>query len=184
AAVSPQDIGHDDDPLLSLPGYRIGKRGVEKAFDRQVRGEAGAKRVEVNAFGRDIRELGGVPGVAGQDVWLTLDHEVQSFADARLGQESAACVGMDVEDGDVLTMSSTPGFDPNLFNIGLNGEQWKALTVDDHKPLLNKAVSGTYPPGSTFKTAMALAAVDNGMADLVVNCTGSMRLGDHVFYCD
>ena len=86
--------------------------------------------------------------------------------------------------GDVIAMSSTPGFDPNLFNVGLSGQQWHDLTTDDHKPLLNKAISGTYPPGSTFKTAMALAAMDNGMADFAVDCTGSMRLGDHTFYCD
>jgi penicillin-binding protein 2 len=184
AAVSPEDIRHDDDPLLTVPGSRIGKRGIEKTFDKEVRGHAGAKRVEVNAFGRDMRELGSVPGVPGQDVWLTIDREVQSFTDKRLGAESAACVVMDVDSGDVLALSSTPGYDPNWFNRGVTGPQWRALTSSDYKPLLNKAIGGTYPPGSTFKTAMALAAVDNGMADLVVDCTGSMRLGDHTFYCD
>jgi penicillin-binding protein 2 len=84
----------------------------------------------------------------------------------------------------VLALASTPGFDPNWFNSGVTGPQWRDLTTSDYKPLLNKAIAGTYPPGSTFKTAMALAAVDNGMADLVVHCTGSTRLGDHVFYCD
>ncbi len=184
ASVSEQELAHDDDPLMSLPGMRIGKRGIEKEFDKQLRGRAGASRVEVNAYGRVIRELGKDPGVPGQDVWLSLDGELQRFADQRLSGESAACVVMDAVNGDVLALSSTPGFDPNWFNVGVTGPQWRELATSDYKPLLNKAIAGTYPPGSTFKTAMALAAVDNGMDDLVVDCTGSIRLGDHTFYCD
>lgn len=184
ASVSPQEAEQDDDPLMSLPGMRIGKRGIEKQFDKQIRGRAGASRVEVNAYGRIIRELGKDPGEPGEDVYLTIDRELQGFADQCLSGESAACVVMDAGTGDVLALSSTPGFDPNWFNVGLSGQQWHDLTTDDHKPLLNKAVAGTYPPGSTFKTAMALAAVDNGMEDFAVDCTGSMRLGDHTFYCD
>jgi penicillin-binding protein 2 len=185
AAVSPEDKTADDDDLLGLPGYRIGKRGIEKAFDKQVRGQAGASRVEVNAYGRIIRELGSEAGVPGQDVWLTIDHEVQSFSDKRLGDESAACVVMDVQNGDVIAFSSTPGFDPNLFNIGLNGEQWRGLTQDDHKPLLNKVMGGIYPPGSTFKTAVALAAIEAGIAtpDYHVHCNGVFLFGGHPFQC-
>ena len=184
AAVSPEDINGDDDPLLTQPGFRIGKRGIEKTFDRDVRGEAGASRVEVNAYGRVIRELGHEAGTPGKDVWLTIDAELQKFTAQRLDGQSAACVVMDVNNGDVLTLASTPGYDPNWFNNGVTDTQWRQLTTTDYKPLLNKAIGGTYPPGSTFKTAMALAAVDNGMDDLVVDCTGSIRLGDHVFYCD
>ncbi len=184
AAVSPADRKQDDDPLLDLPGYRIGKRGIEKEYDGALRGKAGSLRVEVNAYGRVIRQLGRDPGEPGEDIYLTLDRDVQSFVAERLGDQSAACVVMDAQNGDVLALASTPGCDPNLFNVGITNAQWKALTDDDHKPLLDKAISGNYPPGSTFKTAMALAAVDNGMADLVVDCTGSMRLGDHTFYCD
>jgi penicillin-binding protein 2 len=184
ASVSEQELAHDDDPLMSLPGMRIGKRGIEKEFDKQLRGRAGASRVEVNAYGRVIRELGKDPGVPGQDVWLSIDGELQRFADQRLSGESAACIVMDAANGDVLALSSTPGFDPNWFNVGVTGPQWRELATSEYKPLLNKAIAGTYPPGSTFKTAMALAAVDNGMEDLVVDCTGSIRLGDHTFYCD
>ena len=184
AAVSPEEKAQDDDPLLGLPGFRVGKRGIEKAFESDIRGKAGSSRVEVNAYGRVIRELGRDPGTPGSDVYLTIDCQLQRFVAERLGDQSAACVVMDAQSGDVLALTSTPGYDPNLFNAGITGPQWQALTGDDHKPLLNKAIAGNYPPGSTFKTAMALAAVDNGMADLVVDCTGSMRLGDHVFYCD
>jgi penicillin-binding protein 2 len=184
AAASPDDMKNDPDQLLDLPGFRVGKRGIEKEYDRPMRGEGGTSRVEVNAYGRIIRELSNEPGMPGEDVYLTIDCQLQRFVSETLGDQSAACVVMDALNGDVLALSSTPGYDPNLFNVGINETQWKALTDDDHTPLLDKAVSGSYPPGSTFKTAMALAAVDNGMADLAVDCTGSMRLGDHIFYCD
>ena len=183
AAASPEDKKDDDDPLLDLPGYRVGKRGIEKEYDIEMRGTAGASRVEVNAYGRIIRELSSEAGVPGKDVYLTIDRELQSFVEQKLGDESAACVVMDTASGDVLALTSTPGYDPNLFNVGINNEQWRALIADDHKPLLNKVLGGAYPPGSTFKPAMALAAVDNGLADLQVNCTGSTQLGNHVFHC-
>jgi penicillin-binding protein 2 len=184
AAVSPADKKNDDDPLLDLPGFRIGKRGIEKQFDAQVRGTAGVSRVEVNAYGRVIRQLGRDPGTPGSDVYLTIDEQVQTFVDQQLGDQSAACVVMDVSNGDVIALGSTPGFDPNLFNTGITPTQWHDLVSNDHNPLMNKAITGAYPPGSTFKTLMALAAVDNGLADFAVDCTGSMRLGDHTFYCD
>jgi len=185
AVVSPQDITKrsDDDPLLELPGFRIGKRGIEKQFDAEIRGEAGASREEVNAYGRVIRELSREPPVAGKDVYLTVDSELQRFADQRLAGESGACVVMDVATGDVLALSSTPGYDPNLFNVGIGQEQWHALISDDHKPLINKAISGEYPPGSTFKPAMAMAAIQNGLSDLQVNCTGALQFGNNVFHC-
>jgi penicillin-binding protein 2 len=165
ASVSPEEKLDDPDPLLDLPGFRVGKRGIEKQFEHEIRGKAGTSRVEVNAYGRVIRELGHDPGTPGSDVYLTIDSQLQRFVAERLGDQSAACVVMDPQSGDVLALASTPGYDPNLFNAGITGTQWHALTSDD-------------------KTAMALAAVDNGMADFAVDCTGSMRLGDHVFYCD
>ncbi|HWA92093.1 MAG TPA: penicillin-binding protein 2 [Rhizomicrobium sp.] len=184
AQVSPEDKkSDDDDPLLDLPGFRIGKRGIEKSFDHEVRGQAGASRVEVNAYGRIIRELSSDPAHPGKDIWLTIDRELQHFTDQRLGAESAACVVMDCQTGDVLALSSTPGFDPNLFNVGITNDQWKELTTDDHKPLLNKVLSGTYPPGSTFKLAVALAAVEAGLDKLTVNCGGVYTLGNYQFHC-
>lgn len=183
AAVSVEDLQHDDDPLLQLPGFRIGRRGIEKQFDAEMRGTAGIDRVEVNAYGRVIRELGREPGAPGSDVYLTVDRDVQQFVGQRLGEESAACVVLDVTNGDVIALASTPGFDPNLFNVGITSAQWNALTTDDHNPLLNKALSGVYPPGSTFKPAMALAAYDNGLKDFKTVCTGSITLGNHQFHC-
>jgi penicillin-binding protein 2 len=185
AAVSPKEQQQDDDPLMSMPGMRIGKHGIEKQFDKEIRGRAGASRVEVNAYGRIIRELGKDAGEPGEDVYLTIDRQVQALADQKLDGESAAMVVMDVNNGDVIAMSSTPGFDPNLFNIGLTGQQWRDLTTDDHKPLLNKFMGGIYPPGSTFKTVVALAAIEAGIAtpDFHVNCPGVYNFGGHAFHC-
>jgi len=183
AQASQKDQETDDDPLLSQPGFRVGKRGIERQFDSQMRGDAGGSRVEVNAYGRVIRELSNVPGKPGQDVYLTIDCQLQRYAEERLAGESAACVVMDVETGDVLALVSTPGYDPNNFNVGITNTQWQDLLHDDHKPLMNKVLSGAYPPGSTFKTAMAVAAMENGLADLQVHCSGSMTLGNHEFHC-
>jgi penicillin-binding protein 2 len=185
AAVSPEDKKNDDDPLLDIPGYRIGKRGIERQFDSVLRGTGGASRVEVNAYGRVIRELGHEAGVPGQDIWLTIDREVQQFVSQRLGNESAACIVTDVATGDIIAMASTPGYDPNLFNVGISPDQWRGLTEDDHKPLLNKVMDGVYPPGSTFKPVVALAAVEAGLAtpDYRVSCNGSTTLGNHTFHC-
>ncbi|HEY1613306.1 MAG TPA: penicillin-binding protein 2, partial [Rhizomicrobium sp.] len=185
ASVSPQDKTNDSDPLLDLPGFRIGKRGIEKSFDSEVRGTAGVSRVEVNAYGRVIRELSHEPGAPGSDVWLTIDQEVQKFVVQRLGSESVACAVMDISNGDVLALASTPGYDPNLFNVGITPTQWHGLLTDDHHPLNDKALSGLYPPGSTFKPAVALSALESGAItpEFAVNCTGSLAFGNYVFHC-
>ena len=184
AAVSENDKKDGDDPLLDLPGFRVGKRGIEKRFDADVRGSAGISRVEVNAYGRVIRELSRTPGTPGKDVWLTIDQQLQQFVDQRLGNESTACVVMDVATGDVLAMSSTPGYDPNLFNVGISNTDWTTLNTDDHKPLIDKVLAGVYPPGSTFKPTVALAAVEAGLdKDFSVHCSGSLRFGNHDFHC-
>jgi len=127
AAVSPEEKAKNaeiGDPLLDVPGVRLGKRGIEKTFDTEIRGHAGASRVEVNAYGRVIRELERDPGKSGSDVYLTIDQELQSFIYDRLKGESAGATVMDVETGDILALVSTPGFDPNAFNVGLTPEQW------------------------------------------------------------
>ena len=185
AAVSPKDMENDSDPLLELPGFRIGKRGIEKAFDAQVRGQAGVNRMEVNAYGREIRELSREAAQPGADVYLTIDQQVQQFAFQRLGSESAACAVMDVTNGDVIALVSTPGYDPNLFNVGITPQQWHDLLANDHTPLIDKALAGLYPPGSTFKPTVALAALDAGVIkpDFSVFCSGSLAFGNYVFHC-
>jgi penicillin-binding protein 2 len=173
------------DPLLELPGFRIGKNGVEKVQDLKLRGKAGVSRVEVNAYGRVIRELARTDGEPGHDVVLTVDHELQRFITNRLGDESAGVVVMDVGTGDILALVSTPTFDPNAFNLGLSSSAWKALVNNPRKPLSNKAVGGLYPPGSTFKMVVSLAALESGIVGPGhrVFCNGAVHLGSHKFHC-
>jgi penicillin-binding protein 2 len=183
AAVSPQDLG--EDPLLELPGFRIGKNGAERIHDLKLRGKAGDSRVEVNAYGRVIRELARVDGQPGAELSLTLDAELQRFAIDRLGGESGAAVVVDVETGDVLVLVSTPSFDPNWFNEGIRPEQWQQLGADKMKPLTNKAIQGQYPPGSTFKPITLLAALEAGVIgpDHQEVCLGQIQLGNYVYHC-
>ncbi|HEX3429519.1 MAG TPA: penicillin-binding protein 2 [Rhizomicrobium sp.] len=185
AAASQSDQQSDSDPLLALPGFRIGKRGIEKSLEKELRGSAGVSRVEVNAYGRVIRELSRDSGAPGDDVWLTLDRDLQKFVVERMGDESCAIAVMDVATGDVLALASTPGYDPNLFNVGITQAEWKGLLDNDHRPLSDKALSGLYPPGSTFKPAVALAALDAGAItpQFAVNCSGSLAFGNYVFHC-
>ena len=173
------------DPLLTLPGFRIGRTGVERMRDLSLRGKAGASHVEVNAHGRVIRELERREGQPGSDVVLTLDSKLQQIATQRLGKESAAAVVMDVWSGDILAMASTPGFDPNAFSNGLSQDEWDRLVTDTRKPLTNKALSGQYPPGSAFKMIVSFAALEARIVNPAhrVFCTGEVELGNQTFHC-
>ena len=184
AAVSERDLTGRD-PLLELPGFRIGKSGIEKRYDTALRGKAGNSQVEVNAVGRVIRELRREEGEPGREVSLTLDIGLQIATAERLAQEkSAAAVVMDAHRGDVLAMVSSPGFNPNAFNEGLSGDEWRGLMRDPHAPLINKAIAGLYAPGSTFKIAVALAALEAGIpVEHSTYCRGYMTLGDRRFHC-
>ncbi len=183
AAVSPQEVGGD--PLLELPGFRIGKAGIEKIHDLRLRGTGGSSQVEVNAFGHVIRELTRQDGQAGEEVALTIDLKLQNMATRRFGEQSGAAVVMDAHNGDILAMASTPGFDPNAFNQGLTNEEWRALSANPKAPLTNKAVSGQFSPGSTFKMMVLLAALEKGIItpENKFFCTGEMKLGDATFHC-
>lgn len=187
AAVSEDDLKAETegDPLLELPGFRIGKSGIERAVDRELRGRAGALHVEVNAFGRVIREIGRIPGEPGKDVVLTLDMEVQRVAQEQLAGESGSAVVIDVHTGEIIACVSAPGFDPNAFNRGLSSAEWRAMTEDPYNPLLNKTLAGCYPPGSTYKPLVALAALEYGVVDpeFSVFCPGKYTLGGHDFHC-
>ncbi|MDM7933046.1 penicillin-binding protein 2 [Tabrizicola sp.] len=173
------------DPLLRIPKFQIGKIGVEKWMEDTLRGRAGTKRIEVNSAGRVMRELERQEGDPGTDIRLTIDAEVQNFAQARLGDESAAAVVMDVTNGDVICIASSPSFDPNLFVRGISHTDYNALMENDHRPLANKTVSGAYPPGSTFKMVTALAALEAGVAtpDTRVRCPGYIEFGGRRFHC-
>ena len=183
APVSEED--DNTDPLLTLPGFRIGRTGVERMSDLSLRGKAGASHVEVNAHGRVIRELERAEGQPGADVVLTLDAELQRLTTERLGVESAGAMVIDIWSGDILALASTPGFDPNAFNYGLAQDEWDRLVTDTRKPLTNKALSGQYPPGSAFKMIVSLAALESGVVNPGhrVFCPGEVELGDQTFHC-
>ena len=184
AAVSETELGND--PLLQLPGFRIGKGGIEKSRDLALRGKAGASQVEVNAMGRVIREVGRVKGVPGNQVRLTIDMALQAFAQDRLARhQSASAVLLGVETGEVLAMASTPSFEPNQFVRGLGADTWRSVVSDPMTPLLNRSLSGLYSPGSTFKLAVALAALNARRAwpGRRAYCNGVMELGRAKFHC-
>lgn len=185
AAVSEKDLSGDD-PLLELPDFRIGKSGIEKAYDLSLRGTAGTSQVEVNAFGRVVRELAREEGMLGQEIVLTIDMALQDFAARRCAlEQSAACVLLDAWTGDVLAMASAPGYDPTAFAAGLTPTQWKSLIENPLNPLTDKTISGTYAPGSTFKPMVALAALDAGVItpESTVFCPGHYELGNTRFHC-
>ena len=183
AAVSPKD--QTGDPLLELPGFRVGKAGLEKIHDLNLRGRGGSSQVEVNAYGRVIRELRRKEGEPGAEISLTIDMGLQKMASQRMADESAAAVVLDVHNGDVLAMVSTPSFDPNLFNTGLSAVQWKGLVNNPRAPLINKTIAGRYSPGSTFKMCVLLAALEKGVItpSSRIFCTGFLELGDARFHC-
>ena len=184
AAVSEQEL--DGDPLLELPDFRIGKSGVEKSLDTELRGSAGTSQVEVNAFGRVVRELARVAGKPGQDVVTSLDMTIQEFATRRCSAEqSVSCVLLDVVTGDVLALISSPSFDPVPFSTGLTSAMWQDLSNDPRKPLSNKVIAGVYPPGSTFKPVVATAALTAGVLtpETSFTCPGYLEFGDATFHC-
>jgi penicillin-binding protein 2 len=192
AKVSDRDIkaikdrGEEPPSILYNPGFRIGRQGVEKALDEALRGEAGGNRVEVDARGRVVAEdVGGSkPAVPGDEVVLTLDADIQNRALEVYGQESGGCVVMDIRNGDILCMVSAPSFDPNLFVGGVPGNVYRALADYERRPLLDKAIYGTFPPGSTFKMTTALALLDAGVNPAErVNCSGGYFYGGRTFRC-
>ncbi len=187
ASASERDVERagKDGSLLKLPGMRIGKSGVERVEEIALRGKAGLSRVEKDAHGRPMQELERREGTPGEDLTLTVDMDLQKYAMQRMGEESGAVVVMDIYDGDVLAMASTPGFDPNGFVLGLSQKDWLSLRDNEKKPLNNKAVSGLYPPGSTFKMVVAMAALEAGLIGPghSVYCGGHIELGSHRFHC-
>jgi len=183
SSVKERDL--NGDPLLELPGFRIGTAGMEKLHDLDLRGKGGNSKVEVNALGRVIRELERKEGTPGEDLMLTIDLELQKFATQRVGDESAAIVVMDVHTGEVMAMASTPSFDPNVFNRGLSTKEWHDLSTNPKSPLRNKCISAQFSPGSTFKMVVAMAALEANVItpEQKINCIGYTDLGAHRFHC-
>lgn len=182
--ASAEDYEKDKNPLLITPGYKIGKDGLEKQFEETLRGTPGARRVEVTASGRIVRDLDTREDVPGQPIHLTIDGGLQDYAARRIGLESGSVVVMDCLTGDVLCMASMPSFDPNSFSDGIGRIEWKMLSEDDHVPLRNKVLRGLYPPGSTVKPMVAMSFLEAGLdPHESVFCGGGLRVGNRVFHC-
>ncbi|MEP7222407.1 MAG: penicillin-binding protein 2 [Novosphingobium sp.] len=183
--ASAKDYEREKNPLLITPGYKIGKDGLEKHFEPLLRGVPGARRSEVTASGKIVRELETREDVPGHPIKLTIDGGLQDYAARRIGLESAAVTVIDCLTGGILALTSMPCFDPNAFGSGIGRLQWKMLNEDDHIPLLNKALRGLYPPGSTMKPMASLALQIHGVSpDERVNCPGGYQLGNRFFRCD
>ncbi len=172
------------DPLYVTPGFKLGKDGLEKTMEPLLRGTAGARRVEVTARGKLVKELATRPDLPGRTLRLTIDAGLQEYAARRLGTNSGSAVVFDCQTGEMLAMVSMPAYDPNTFSEGISQLEWKMLSEDDHVPLMNKVTQGLYPPGSTVKPMNGLALLAAGVgADERVFCSGAMRVGNGVFHC-
>lgn len=174
----------DRNPLLVTPGYKIGKDGLEKQFEKELRGTPGARRVEVTASGRIIRDLETREDIQGNPVKLTIDGPLQDYAARRIGLESGSVVVMDCKTGDLLCMASMPSFDPNSFSDGIGSVEYAMLREDDRVPLRNKVLQGLYPPGSTIKPMHCMAFLKAGVnPDQTITCGGGRRIGNRFFNC-
>tara|TARA_Y100001970_G_C14219351_1_gene851681 strand:+ start:449 stop:2389 length:1941 start_codon:yes stop_codon:yes gene_type:complete len=170
---------------IDVPGLQVGKNGLEKSLDRQMIGTPGLQRYEVNAFGKRIRELEFIQGQAGKNFITTIDKEVQKFSSEQLQGKSGSICVMDIFTGDIICMVSSPTFDANQFVYGITSSEWKKLINDPLKPLLNKSLSGLYPPGSTIKPIVALSALENDIISpkKIINCTGKIEMYGQKYHC-
>lgn len=184
--AAPSEKELDGDPLLEQPGFKMGKTGLEKALENDLRGMPGIKQVEVDAYRRVVRELSTTDSMHGAEQKLTLDFDLQQTLYHRLAQEeSGAAVVLNIKTGGVLAYVSYPGYDSNLFVNGIPQRDWQELLNHPRHALINKPISGLYAPGSTFKMITALAALERGVIhpNTSVSCVGHTLLGSHKFHC-
>jgi penicillin-binding protein 2 len=183
-AASAKEYEQEKNPLLITPGFKIGKEGLEKTLEMNLRGEPGGQRVELTARGKLIRELEPKPDRSGQTIQLAIDAGLQEYAARRLGEESGSCTIIDCLTGDILCLASMPAYDPNSFSDGIGQTEWRMLSEDLRKPLTNKVLSSLYPPGSTIKPMNSLALQAAGVdPDEIIHCPGGYRLGNRFFRC-
>lgn len=182
--VSREDLQKDASAEATV-GDLTGKFGLEKYLDIYLRGKSGAKQVEVNVQGKEIKIIGRIEPVSGHNVVLTIDAFLQKIAWESLKDKAGAVVAMDTRDGSILALVSSPSFDPNLFNGGISFEDWNILSTSSSHPMENRAISGQYPPGSTYKLIVAAAALEEGLItpDTTFFCDGSFTLGNKKFRC-
>jgi penicillin-binding protein 2 len=183
-AANAAEYEQERNPLLITPGFKIGKDGLEQQFEQVLRGEPGARRVEVTASGRIIRDLEMREDIQGDPIKLTIDGPLQDYAARRIGLESGSCVVLDCHTGEILCIASMPSFDPNSFSDGIGRVEWNMLSDDDHVPLRNKTLKGLYPPGSTVKPMHCMAFQEAGIdPEETIVCGGGRRIGNRFFNC-
>jgi penicillin-binding protein 2 len=161
----------------------MGKLGVEQSFEKKLHGLTGVEDLETSAGGRAVRKLASSPATPGETITLSIDMKLQKLIEDMFGDRRGAVVALDPKSGEVLAFVSKPTFDPNLFVEGIDSDSWKELSESIDKPLLNRALRGTYPPGSTYKPFMAMAALQSGKrsATAIINDAGSWTFGGHTF---
>tara|TARA_Y200000002_G_scaffold49865_1_gene35839 strand:+ start:1623 stop:3554 length:1932 start_codon:yes stop_codon:yes gene_type:complete len=166
-------------------GIAVGKTGLENKLDRDIIGKVGFQRYEVNAFGKRIKQIQVDPGESGKNYRTTIDLEVQKYASEALEDKAASVCVMDIYNGDIISMASSPSYDPNSFVHGIDKKYWNQLISNEKKPLNNKAIAGLYPPGSTIKIIVALSALENGIWNpkKYLNCNGVTELYGEKFHC-
>jgi penicillin-binding protein 2 len=183
-AASAKQYEESKDPLMIAPGFKVGKDGLEKMIEARARGVPGAQRTEVTARGKLVKALETISDKPGETVKLTIDAGLQAYAGRRMGLESGSAVVIDCDTGGILSLCSMPAYDPNSFSDGIARLEWKMMQEDDHKPMLNKAMQGLYPPGSTLKPMAALALLSLGVdPEDTVGCGGGYTLGNRRFQC-
>ena len=168
-----------------VPGLRVGKTGLEKAFEKELLGVNDIQRFEVNAYGKKINQIELQKGTKGKDIKLTIDKEVQNFCTELLKDKAGSISVMDIYTGEIIAMQSSPSFDPNLFLFGINQDDWQLIRNNPLKPLVNKTISGKYSPGSTIKPIVALSALENGIVDtkFTVKCNGKTEMYGQTYHC-
>ena len=183
-AASREEYEEEPSPLLLTPGFKLGKDGLEQEFEQVLRGEPGARRSEVTASGRIVRDLETREDVQGKPIQLTIDGPLQDYAARRLGLESGSVVVLDCLTGDLLCMASMPSFDPNSFSDGIGRVEYQMLSQNERVPLRNKVLKGLYPPGSTVKPMVAMSFLEAGLDPMeATSCGGGLRVGNRVFGC-
>lgn len=184
--LTDRDMENDpDNPLLDLPGYRVGRVGIEHALENTLQGKPGMRKTEINAYGRSVRVLEEEKAIKGENITLTIDARLQQFATKAMGEQAGAVIVMDVKTGAIFALVSTPSFDSNVFTMPIPTKVWKSLIENEKKPLQNKAINGLYSPGSIFKLVVALAGLESGhiTADRKVFCSGRVQIGNQYFHC-
>jgi penicillin-binding protein 2 len=184
-APNENDLQNQKDDLYRTPGIKIGKLGIEKILNRELIGTPGFTRFEVNAAGRAVRTVEFVDGVSGNALKTSLDLELQKLTYQKLGRNAGSAIAMDIKTGEILACVSTPSFDTNKFALGITQPEFNELLKNERKPLINKFLSGQYPPGSVLKPIIALAALENKIVDQDYThfCSGKIELYGQEFYC-